>query len=204
MTMAKGVRTVMTGAWMGAAVLLAAPLSHADQMIDDFESYKEGQTIGKTYESKPWRRFGAATNDNVVATGRTGKVITGRLSGQYGVYWPNAFGAARYAWDKPTDVSAHKAVEVKMRSDEPTTQTRVRLAVSDGETTYASVDSVPLGKDVKTLKFGLTEADMILTEGTASYADVLAKAGNIGFTFHSSEGQYSETIIFDDFKFLDQ
>jgi hypothetical protein len=204
MTFAKVTGNLLMGMCLGGAALMMAPSTYGDEIIDDFESYKEGQVVGKTYESKPWCRFGAATNDNIVATGRKDKVLNGKLSGQYGAYWPNAFGAARRVWDTPTDISSHKSAEVVMRSDEPTTQTRVRFAVSDGETTYASVDSVALAKEAKTLKFGLSEDDVILTDGTASYAEVMKNAMNVGFTFHSPEGQYTETILFDNFKFVDE
>ena len=80
-----------------AIVLIGAP-ALADKTVDDFESYNSGQIIGKNWDTKPWRRFGNATNDNVVATGADGKVISGRRSAEYGASWPNRFGAIRFAF----------------------------------------------------------------------------------------------------------
>ena len=185
-----------------AAITAAATDTQALTKIDDFESYKGGQVIGKTYNSKPWCRFGAATNDNVVATTQSDKVMTDRLSAQYGVFWPNTFGAVRYQFDGPTNLSKHKLAAVKMRSDTESTHTQVRLAITDGTTTYAARNFKSLKDKVQHLVFEMGPGDMILIDGSGSYEQVITKAASIGFNFKSTEGQYVETIIFDDFQFV--
>ena len=84
----------------------------ADKVVDDFESYNSGQIIGKSWDTKPWRRFGLATNDNVVATGVDGKVISGRRSAEYGAFWPNRFGAIRFAFNKQVDLTEFATASV--------------------------------------------------------------------------------------------
>ena len=173
----------------------------ADQVIDDFEGYDNGEKIGASFDSVPWRRFGAATNDNVLATGRQGAVISGRLSGQYGLFWPNTFGAIRFAFDNPRNLSTESVVGVKMRSDNPETHTLVTLAITDGRTTYATRHSIPLSGEVQDLVFNIGNGDMVLADGRDSFANVISNVTAIGFGFRSTEGQYIESVIFDEFRF---
>ena len=93
-TMKKMIRKAMMIAFVG---LMAGPVAvHAGETIDDFESYKKGQKVGASFDSIPWMRFGNATNDNILVTTNSSKVIGGRKSAQYSLFWPNKFGAARY------------------------------------------------------------------------------------------------------------
>ncbi len=184
-----------------ALALSVTSAAMAGKMIDNFESYKGGQVIGKTYNSMPWCRFGAATNDNVLATDRSTKVIEGRLSAQYGVFWPNTFGAVRYGYDRPTDLSAHSLVAVKMKSDNSATKTRVKFAITNGQTTYASRSFKTLTDKVQTLVFEVGAGELELIDGADSYETVIKTAMSLGFNFQSPEGQYIETIMFDDLMF---
>jgi hypothetical protein len=180
--------------------LATGPLAMADKTVDDFESYKSGQIIGKTYNSEPWCRFGKATNDNIAATGTDGKVISGRRSGQYGATWPNTFGAVRFVFKNKTDLNQYIQSAIKVRSDNSSTNTRVKLAISNGETTYASSVGQSLSTKIQHLTFSLDPADMVQADGSDSYTDVVTNATMIGLDFVSSEGRYTEAIIFDDFE----
>jgi len=186
-----------------AAVLVAGSIAGADMTVDDFESYAPGQTIGQSAVSSPWRRFGLATNDHVYATNRPGKLITGQVSGQYGAYWPNRFGAVRFVFKQPTDVSAFKKVAVKMRSENSETHTLARAAISNGTTTYVTKDFYKLSNEVQDMTFRLGESQMYASDGSQSYKDVVAQVQTIGFDFTSPEGQYAEAIFFDDFILVD-
>lgn len=174
--------------------------AQADKTIDNFEAYKPGQIIGKSWDSTPWRRFGLATNDNVVCTATDGKVVAGQRSAEYGAFWPNRFGAIRYVFDAATDLNVYTGAAVKIRSDNATTNTRVKLAISDGDTTYISGVGQALTNKVQSINFSLDPADMVLADGAHAYADVVANAKMIGMDFTSGEGQYTESIIFDDFE----
>lgn len=195
--------TLSTITAFAAAVLMAGSLADADMTVDDFESYAPGQTIGPSAVSSPWRRFGLATNDHVYATNRPGKLIFGRCSGQYGAYWPNRFGAVRYVFKQPTDISAFKKVFVKMRSDNSETHTLVRAAISNGTTTYVTKDSYAMSNEVQDMMFMLGESQMYASDGSQSYKDVVTQVQTIGFDFTSPEGQYQEAIFFDDFLLVD-
>ena len=171
-------------------------------VIDDFETYRDGQILGLSYDSLPWLRFGDATADNIVATNRRGKVISGRLSAQYGLFWPNTFGAARYAFTSPSDLSPYRHVSVAMRSDEPATRTMVKLALTNGYTTFATSRAEVLTDQEQVLTFELSPDVLVRVDGQEVFEDVIRSVVNIGFTFQSSEGQYSETVLIDDFQFI--
>lgn len=181
------------------AFMMACPIVLADKTVDDFESYKKGQEIGKSWDSAPWCRFGTATNDNIYATGVDGMVITGRRSGQYGAFWPNRFGAIRFTFKSSTNLDEFAMASIKIRSNKPTTNTRIKLAVSNGETTYISAVGQTMTNKVQKITFSLDPADMVLADGSDGYADVITHAQMFGLDFTSSEGQYSESIVFDDF-----
>ena len=195
--------TLFTIAAFTATVLMGGSFAGADMTVDDFESYVAGQTIGPSAVSSPWRRFGVATNDHVYATNRPGKLIAGKVSGQYGAYWPNRFGAIRYVFKQPTDVSVFKKVAVKMRSENSETNTLVRAAISNGTTTYVSKDTYKLTNEVQDMTFMLGESEMFASDGSQSYQDVVTQVQTIGFDFTSSEGRYQEAIFFDDFDLVD-
>ncbi len=184
---------------VGTTLLMGSAVQ-ADQVIDDFESYKAGQIVGKSYNSTPWCRFGHATNDNVVATGIDGKVVSGKRSAEYGVFWPNRFGAVRYVFKEHKDLNEFAEASVKVRSNKSMTNTRIKVAVSNGETTFISAAGQALTNKIQHISFSLDPGDMILADGSDSYADVITNVKMIGLDFSSSEGQYTEAIIFDDFE----
>ena len=171
----------------------------ADTTIDNFESYADGQIIGPNATSSPWRRFGGATNDNVMATRDERWVIRGDGSVLYGLVWPGSFGAVRYVFDKPTDLSPNNYVKVKMRSGSNTTYTQVRLAISNGSTTYVSVANLPLSRQVQQLVFKLGPNHLSKNIGHDTYKQVIQGATTIGFDFRNVEDEGYETIVFDDF-----
>ena len=173
-----------------------------DTLIDDFETYKNNEVIGSSYDSKPWRRFGTATNENVVATRSKARVISGSVSAQYSLFWPNRFGSALYTFDQAQDISQHRAVRFMMRSNEPSTGTVVRLAINDGTSTYLSKDKKTLTDKTQEYLFSLAESDMELVDGPGQFPDVVQNAACVGFQFESGSGrQYIETIFFDDLAF---
>ncbi len=189
----------LTAAAVAVFVLTVAP-ARADRTIDDFETYQKGQIIGKSWDSTPWRRFGLATNDNIVATATDGKVISGTRSAEYGAFWPNRFGAIRFVFTEATDLNQFNEASVKIRSDYATTNTAVKIAISNGTTTYISAAGQGVTNKVQHILFSLDPSNMTLADGSDSYADVVTNATMIGLDFTSSEGQYTESIIFDDFE----
>lgn len=180
-------------------VLASAGAGMAQTVVENFESYKNGQVVGSSYNSKPWRRFGEATNDNVIATAVRSKVISGKMSGLYGVFWPNRFASAMCAFDAARDLSQNEGMSLKMRSNEPATKTRVRLSVTDGNTTYLSRDSQALTDQVQDFAFTLSVDDMERVDGTGDYDSVVKGATAVGFQLEApKDAQYLETINFDD------
>ena len=182
---------------------LNAPLTNDLLPLDDFEFCYDGQIMGYSYDSAPWRRFGPATNDNVMATNHSEKTISGSYSGEYCVAWPNKFGAVRYVFDSPTDLTAYVAASAKVRSDKPVTPTKVKLAVSNGDTTYATIVAWPLSTEPQEYLFSFRKMDMIRTDGHQPYEDVIRNITTVGLDFLNYEGSpATETLIFDDFMLL--
>ena len=175
--------------------------SAGGKTIDDFESYKDKEHIGTSWDSRPWRRFGAATNDNVIVTRAKSKVLAGDVSAQYSVFWPNKFGCALYAFEAATDISAHQGVTFKIRSNEPATRTVVRLSITDGNATFLSKEGILLTDQTQNASFNLSADEMDLVDGKGSFQDVVTQVTAVGFQLQSGEGQYLETILFDDLAF---
>jgi len=193
--MKKGFSVAVIG--LAGVVGMIGPPATGETILEDFESYHDGQIIGSTATSKPWSRFGAATNDNMVATSHERWVISGSHSAIYGLVWPNSFGAVRYRFDQATDLSPYHGVAVKMRSSKNNTHTQVKLAISNGYTTFVSVADRPLGVRVQPLVFELGPTQMIRVVGRHSYREVVQGAWQIGFDFSNIEDQDFETIAFD-------
>lgn len=187
-----------------ACGLTPSPVNAEVFVIDDFESYHDGQIVGVSAVSKPWRRFGAATTDNVVATTHRNKLISGTVSGQYGVFWPNTFGAARYVFETPADLSAFSGASMKVLSDKPNTHTYVRFALSDGVTTFAVGGRRTVTDQIQTLTFSFDEAESELMDGDDTLERVIANVDNIGFIFQSNQGEYVETLMFDDLHLISE
>ena len=173
-------------------------------LLDDFESYGSGAIVGASATSAPWRRFGAATNDNVTTTDMPENIINGAVSGQYGVDWRlGSFGSARFVFDGPADLTGHEFVHVEMRSSEAESSTRVRLVIASGETTYQSLDSFDLTSVARDLVFALRSDRFVHIPDTPDrpFDEVIADATNIGFTFTRwVDGADVETLIMDDFR----
>lgn len=195
--------------WCGAA--------RADErVVDDFESYEAGQVIGPSAVSKPWKRFGDATNDNLVVVGQADRVISGSQSAQYCVVWPGSFGILRYSFEKPADLSGYVAVSFKVRSADVRyaqsegeesqyvgdTHTTVTLTLSNSSTTYEAVVAKPLSSEPQTYTIFLTEGILVPVEGLHRFSALLSGVHEIGLTFRSTGGEYTETIIIDDLKLL--
>ena len=187
------------------AAALAAP-GDDDRMLEDFESYKSGQVIGESAKSTPWRRFGEATSDNLVATARQDRIISGYLSGQYSVAWPAKFGMVRYVLTDPMDFGASKAILVKVRSDcDVETSTRVQLNLSNGRCAFESKKAIELSNeaDAKEIVFLIDadKLDRVDGERTVTVKELLSSVTEIGLKFTSPAGDtYKETILFDDLR----
>lgn len=165
------------------------------KVLADFESMSDGDAIATAANSKPWRRFGEATADNVVAT-QDGP-LAGKTSAMYPVFWPNRFAVVALSADPALDLSAEKNVSVLIRSSSDQTKTRAALSVSDGKTTFSSKKPQPLTDRPQTLTFAL--ADLELVDGPrAPLADVLAKATSIGVKLTSDGSKYGEQVLLDD------
>lgn len=177
---------------------LQAPASWADRVVDNFESYPNGKIVGPTATSIPWRRFGGATNDNVVVTSHERWVLTGGSSAIYCLTWPSSFGAVRYVFGKETNLADHDRVTFKMRSDRSNTGTRVRLAISNGNTTFVSFEDRSISKQKQLITFYLGPKHLGRSTGEGTYNEVIRGAWTIGFDFRNVETNGYETVVFDD------
>jgi len=182
----------------GVALVTGATV-HGEMTVDDFENYQNGQIVGPGAVSSPWRRFGSATNDHVMATIQDRWLISGDVSGVYGLVWPNSFGAIRRAYDSPFDLGGYNLATIKIQSGNHDTHTLVRLAISNGHTTFVTVVEYPLTKRVQELTFELGMTKMIRVVGEDTYDDVVGNIWNLGFDFRNTEDKGFETVSFDDF-----
>jgi hypothetical protein len=182
-------------------LMLGAGGVQAQTVVDNFESYDDGQIIGPSAQSTPWRRFGNATVDNVVATAHPSKVIAGDLSAQYVVRWPAKFGSARYAYAAPTDLRAYAALSLTLRSDQAQSGTVLRLVIDDGETSFLSKASFPVTDQAQRCAVALTAAAFERAAGNAAFDAVLAKIKSIGFNVTNprteAQGQLTQVLVFD-------
>ncbi len=190
-------------AWtVGLVLILLSPVQ-ADLVIDDFESYGDGQVVGPSAESAPWRRFGLATVDNIVATVSPKWVFDqGGGVGVYVVQWPNPFGGIRRELQYATDLTQYAGVSVRMRSSASTTTTDVYLAVSNGHTTYVSTKGQPLTDTAQVLSFTFEKDLMVRAAGQQDFDTVIRSVRLVGVDFRSDreDDSYTETIIIDDLK----
>lgn len=168
-----------------------------ERIIDDFESYAPGHAIAVSAQSRPWQRFGQATNDNLITSKSEGRDMHGKVCARYALAWPNPFGALRRVLDEPLDVRHYGFAAVRMSSDRRESPTTVRLRISDGETTWESTEDQPVPHAARTLWFAIERTKMRRTDGKADYDAVAAKTATIGFTFRSGEEKAAETITLD-------
>ena len=177
---------------------LAPNIALSQMVVDDFEAYSDGTVIGQSPSSRPWRRFGLATNDHIYATGQPHRVINGSRSAIYGLTWPAGFGGIRKALDTSTDISQFKFASVKIRSERSSTHTTVSLSISNGPTTYATAKTYPLTGEIQELNFEIDRDALVRAAGSDSYDDVITGTTSIGLDFRNAEGSYYETVVFDD------
>lgn len=172
--------------------------------------------IGRTETSSPWRRFGPAADSGIyLVNGNGGALysfegsaagIPDDHAGWYGLDWPDgsgvdpSYGAAQHVFEEPADLTAYENAKVTIRSTRDSTDTVVRLLVSDGDTTYQSITSHPLANDNQDLVFDLAEDRMEPFEGAGSYSGVVSGALSIGLLFQNAQGGYNESIVFDDLR----
>lgn len=183
--------------WICMACAAAAPV-WADTVVDDFDRYPDGLIVGPSATSSPWRRFGGATNDNIVATMHERWVIRGDGSALYGAVWPGSFGAVRYVYEEPTDLSQYDRLTVIMKSNRNESDTQVRLAISNGHTTYVSTGERTLTGRPQTMTFRLSQNQLIRSVGEVRYHDVIHGVTSLGFDFHNQQTEGYETIVFDE------
>lgn len=176
----------------------------ADLVVDNFEQYLSSQVIGASWQSVPWLRFGPATIDNVLTTADEQLVISGGISSVYTMSWPARFGAVRRVLETPTDLSRFKAAGIKIRSDRPDTATHVKIAVSNGTTTFATIETFPLTTNVQEIVTGITGGEMVRTDGSQNFVDVIKSAKLVGLDFISNMETYTETVLFDDLILFEQ
>ena len=189
-----------------AAVLLIAPAVFAERVLDDFETYKDGQIVGPSATSAPWRRFGRATIDNVVATRNVQKVIEGKVSGQYVVRWPASFGSARYQLDEPLNLRQFHRIAIDLRSDRSDTRTRVRLSIDDGKTSFLTKQRMPVTDAARSFAAVLDRERFERVAGKGSFGEVIERVRAVGFNVYNpkseDESEVTETLIFDALRLL--
>jgi hypothetical protein len=170
-------------------------------LIDNFESYTNGQPLGTSATSTPYLRFGGAVADNFSATTSAARVINGSVSGQIPFNWTSATNASvrrNYTTATPQDFSAYDQVTVSIKSTNLSTTAVVRLSFADGDTSWQSTTALPITGTAQTLTFGLTAAAMTRGGGTSSFADSVNSVSAIGFRIENTVGAAGDTIIFDD------
>ena len=184
-----------------AGVLLTAGLARADgrQVLADFETNTPGDVLAKAAgaDARPWRRFGAATADNVVAV--DDGALAGKVSASYPLAWPGRFAATRLVADKPIDLSHAKTLSLIVKSDVKASVTKLTVQVSDGKTVYECKATQAVTDTATTLKFDLSPAAMTRVDGPpADLASVLAATTQVGIKLTSDGTKYSENVVFDD------
>ena len=190
---------------------LAAATSHASAatfLVDDFESYANGQVIADGGNSVPWRRFGAV-EDQFVATSGSSLDPTGVRGGTIPIGIPDAGSAATVQrhYTTPQDFSSYATATVLSRSvpegSSATTNANlgIQLAISDATTTYLSNVIQPEALAAKTFTFAIDDASLFLADGGDSLATVLASTSYIGFRATRIDGTIFtvESLNFDDF-----
>jgi hypothetical protein len=184
---------------------MAASASSAEPVVlEDFEQYANGDVVAAAATSVPWGRFGYAVNDNLTATSQSARVIAGQISGAFPVGWgqsdtpPRNSATLRNTFDAPKDLSGHESISVKVRTMAKTTETSVKVMISDATTTYASKKSVPVTNEMQEITFELKGADFERTDGQANFPDVLSKAASLSLRFENKTEEASETLVIDD------
>ena len=187
-------RGILISSILGLPVLAVA---EERRVLADFEANQQGDLIAKgaTEDSRPWRRFGAATADNIIATD---DALAGKVSAMYPLVWPGRFAATRMVSDKAMDLTAYKTASLSVKSDAKN-PTKITLQISDGKTTFESKTALPVTDVTATVKFDLDPAKMARVDGPpADFAKVLAVVTQIGFKLVSDGSKYSEKVTFDD------
>jgi hypothetical protein len=170
-------------------------------VVDDFESYAADQVIASSASSTPWLRFGVAIADQLVAVGTPDRVITGTRSGAIPFSWSDGNNASvRRNYGAATDLSAYDAAAIDLRTEEAATSAVVKLAFTDGATTYQSVVGQPLTGAVKNFVFPINGVAVELVDGPfATLADVMKNVRSIGVRFENGVGRGAETVVLDNF-----
>ena len=91
-----------------------------------------------------------------------------------------------------------------LHPNEPATHTVVKLSITDGTTTFVSKQGQPISDEPETFNFTIAASEMVLVDGAGNFQDVVSQAACVGFQFQSTEGQYLETLIFDDLSFTEE
>ena len=165
---------------------------------DDFEWCTPGFTIAPHAQSRPWLRFGDATRDQVYPTLEPAWVIGGQFSARYDLGWPASFAKVRKYATAPTDLTEFATISIWIRTTHPDSRTRVRLDLYDGRSTCLSRESFLLTTETRQAVFTLDPNDLEVVDGHGAVEALLASCQAVGLHFESSDGEYSETIIFDD------
>ena len=183
-----------------AGLLFCGSMAYAEtpkKVLADFEDLKAGDAVAPApgESSRPWRRFGEATADNIVAVGGG---IGGKVSASYPLAWPGRFAATRLVADEPINLTGYKTVSITLKSDAKT-PTKVVLQIGDGKTVYESKAAQAVSDSVVTLKFDLAPEALALVDGLrVDLATLLENASQIGFKLTSDGSKYSEELLFDD------
>ena len=112
---------------------------------------------------------------------------------------PAHYGAVRRVFNEPIDISSYDSVTLKARSDNPKTQAHVKVAISNGTTTFATVTTGKLSHEAQEFTFSIVAGDMVRSDGDEPFAEVMTNVQLVGLDFISGVDAYSEAIIFDDF-----
>lgn len=189
-------------------VFTALSPAWAEKVVEDFENYSDGQIVGASAKSQPWRRMGNATVDNVVITSHPDKVIDGHLSGYYVVRWPARYGSARYHFDTPLNAETYQAVTITLRSDTKNSKSTLRFAIDDGETSFLSKQSFPITDRIQVFTEQLEPARFERVAGQGSFEQVLSSVANLGFNLENpadeNNDEVTEAVYFDSLKLLER
>ncbi|MES2308016.1 MAG: hypothetical protein V4507_04075 [Verrucomicrobiota bacterium] len=181
--------------------LLQATLSaHAQILIDDFNSYTNGGSIGTTASSLPWSRSGVITTSGITGTSDSNGGIAAAYNVNFALGAAGTAGTIKYTFGTTQDLTLNNDIKMDFKVSSSLPDTIVVAQISNGVTTYQTTLSQSLTNTTySTYSFIFDTTTTTKTAGTDSLSTVLAGTQSVYFRFSNSSGTGSQSIRFDNF-----
>ena len=200
----KSTRGFFAAVAIAASTLALHAAAGAAFTVDNFEEYTNGQDLGSSATSTPWRRYGAV-EDDFFATAASAQ--DGNVGGEVPVD-ESASATIQRHYTTGMNFSAYSSATVLAESvsvvlgNIAASTEAIQLSISDGNTTYLSNTPLPVSGVSTSYTFGIDNTNLFDADDEAApetLAQVLANASFIGFRISSTTGTTSERVGFDDF-----